>query len=79
MSRDFSLHVVHASITYLDGVGVANFVKSVGLWEGLFNDGQELFANITLNIFAEGWVEPYDFSIPIFWSWGCIPGIWVKF
>ena len=37
MPGDFSLHVVHASITEFDGVGIANFVKSVGLWEGLLN------------------------------------------
>ena len=35
---DFSLHVVHASVTEFDGVSIANFVKSVGLWEGLLND-----------------------------------------
>ena len=35
---DFSLHVIHASVTKFDGVGIANFVKSVGLWEGLLND-----------------------------------------
>ena len=50
MSGHFSLHIVHASITEFDGIGIAKFVKSVGLWEGLFNYGQELFANITLNI-----------------------------
>ena len=64
MSGYFSLHVVHASITKFDVVGVANFMKSVGLWEGLLNDSQELFSNISFYIFTEGWVKPCDFSVP---------------
>ena len=79
MPGDFSLHVVHASVTQFDGVGIANFVKSVGLWEGLLNYGQELFSNVCFYIFAERWVEPSDFPISIFCSWGFVPGIGVKF
>ena len=76
---DFSLHVIHASVTKFDGVGIANFVKSVGLWEGLLNDCQELFTNICFNIFTEGWVEPSHFPIPILFVGGFVPGIGVKF
>ena len=76
---DFSLHVVHASITEFDGVGIANFVKSVGLWEGLLDDCQELFTNVCFDIFTEGWVEPSHFPIPILCPWGSVPGIGVKF
>ena len=76
---DFSLHVIHASVTKFDGVGIANFVKSVGLWEGLLNDCQELFTNVCFHIFTEGWVEPSHFPIPIFFSWGSVPGIGIKF
>ena len=78
MPGDLSLHVVHASITYLDGVCVANFVKRVSSWEGLFNDGQKLFSYVGLDILAEGWVKPCNFSIPIFWSGGLVSGIGVK-
>ena len=46
MSGDFSLHVVHASITDFDGVCVANFVESVGLWESLSDNCQKLFTYI---------------------------------
>ena len=76
---DFSLHVVHASVTEFDGVVIANFVKSVGLWEGLLNYCQKLFTYISFHIFTEGWVEPSHFPIPIFWSWGSVSGIGVKF
>ena len=76
---DFSLHVVHASVTEFDGVCVANFVKSVGPWEGLLNDCQELFTNVCFYIFTEGWVEPSHFPIPNLCSWGSVPGIVVKF
>ena len=79
MSGDLSLHIIHASVTNFDGVCVANFLKSVGLWEGLLNDSQELFANIGFYIFAKGWVKPCNFSISNSWSGGCIPGIGVKF
>ena len=50
---DFSLHVVHASVTEFDGVVIANFVKSVGLWEGLLYC-QKLFTYISFHIFTEG-------------------------
>ena len=79
MPGDFSLHVVHASVTQFDGVGIANFVKSVGLWEGLLNDCQELFTNVCFHIFTEGWVEPSHFPISNLCSWGSVPGIGIKF
>ena len=79
MSRDFSLHVVHASVTEFDGVSIANFVKRMGLWEGLLDDSQELFTNVSFHIFTEGWVEPCYFPIPIFCSWGFVSGIGIKF
>ena len=79
MLGDFSLHVWHASVTQFDGIEIANFVKSVGLWEGLLNNSQKLFTNICLDIFTKGWVEPSYFSIPSFFSWGFISGIGVKF
>ena len=66
MSRDLSLHVIHASVTDLDGICVANFVKRVSSWEGLFYNGQKLFSYVGLHIFAEGGVKPCNFSIPIF-------------
>ena len=61
---DFSLYVVHASVTEFDDVVIANFVKSVGLWEGLLNYCQKLFTYISFHIFTEGWVEPSHFPIP---------------
>ena len=79
MPGDFSLHVVHASVTEFDGVSIANFVKRMGLWEGLLNNSQELFTNVSFHIFTEGWVEPCYFPIPIFCSWGFVSGIGVKF
>ena len=79
MSRDFSLHVVHASITYFDGISVANFVKSVGLWEGLSYDCQKLFTYIRFNVLGEGWVKPCNFSIAILLPGGLISGIGIKF
>ena len=79
MPGDFSLHVIHASVTEFDGVCVANFVKSVGPWEGLLNNCQELFTNVCFYIFTEGWVEPSHFPIPNLYSWGFVPGIGVKF
>ena len=79
MSGDLSLHVVHASITYFDGVSVANFVKRVSWWKGLLQYLQELFAYIGFHIFVEGWVKPGDFSIFSFVFWGVISGIGVKF
>ena len=41
----FSLHVVHASVAKFDGIEIANFMKSVGLWEGLLNYSQNLLFN----------------------------------
>ena len=41
---DFSLHIIHCSVTEFDGIQIAIFVKRVGLWECLLNDCQELFA-----------------------------------
>ena len=79
MPGDFSLHVIHASVTEFDGVSIANFVKRMGLWEGLLDDSQELFTNISFDIFTEGWVEPCYFSISIFCTWGFAPGIGIKF
>ena len=79
MPRDLSLHVIHASITYLDGVCVANFVKRVGSWEGLPDDCQELFTYVGLYIFAVGRVEPCNFPIPIPISGGVVPCIGVIF
>ena len=79
MSRDFSLHVVHASIAYLDGVCVANFVKRMSSWEGLSYDGQELFSYVGLYILAKGWVKPGYFPISVLGSGGGIPGIGIKF
>ena len=51
----------------------------MGSWEGLFDDGQELFTYIGLDILTERWIEPGYFSISILCSGGGIPGIWVKF
>ena len=79
MPGDFSLHVVHKSVTEFDGVGIANFMKSVGLKEGLPNYCQELFIYVSFHIFTEGWFEPSCFPIPIFCPWGCVPRIGVKF
>ena len=78
MSRDLSLHVIHASVTYFDGICIAYFVKRVGARKGLLNDGQELFANVGFYIIAPGWVKPGDFSISILFAGGFVPGIWVK-
>ena len=79
MLGDFSLHVWHASVTQFDGIEIANFVKSVGLWEGLLNYGQELFSNVCFYIFTEWGVKPSHFSIPSFCSGRFVSGIWVKF
>ena len=79
MSGDLSLHVVHASITYLDGICVANFVKRVGSWEGLPDNCQELFTYVGLYIFAVGWIKPSNFPIPSLVSGGIVPCIGVKF
>ena len=69
MSGDLSLHVVHASIAYFDGVSVANFVKRVSWWKGLPQYCQELFSYIGFYIFAEGWVEPGNLSVfLLFWG-----------
>ena len=75
MSGDLSLHIVHASITYFDGICVANFIERMSSWEGLPDDGQELFTYIGLDILTEWWVKPCHFSIPILCSGGGIPGI----
>ena len=56
MSGDLPLHIVHTSITYFDGVCVADFIKRMGSWKGLSDDGQELFTYIGLDILTEGWV-----------------------
>ena len=79
VSRDFSLHVIHTPVAEFDGVGVANFVKSVGLWEGLLDDCQELFSNICFNIFTERGVKPSHFPIPSFCLGRFVSGIGVKF
>ena len=77
MPGDLSLHVVHASITYLDGVCVANFVKRVSCWKGLPQNCQELFSYIGFYILAEGGVKPGDLSVFSSVSGGFIPGIGV--
>ena len=74
----FSLHVVHASVAKFDGIEIANFMKSVGLWEGLLNYSQKLFSNICFYIFAEGGVKPSDFSVSNFYSGRFVSGIGVK-
>ena len=79
MPGDFSLHIVHCSVTKFDGIEIAIFVKRVGFWECLLNDCQELFANICFYIFAVRGVKPCNFSIPIFCPWGFVSGIGVKF
>ena len=79
MPGDFSLHIVHCSVTEFDGIEIAIFVKRVGFWECLLNDCQELFANICFYIFAVRGVKPCNFSIPIFCPWGFVSGIGVKF
>ena len=79
MHGDLPLHVVHASVTYFDGICIAYFVKRVGARKGLLNDGQELFANVGFYIIAPGWVKPGDFSISILFAGGFVPGIGVKF
>ena len=76
---DFSLHVIHASVTEFDGVCVANFVKRVGSWEGLPDNCQELFAYVGLYIFAVRWIKPSNFPIPSLVSGGIVPCIGVKF
>ena len=78
MPGDLSLHIVHASITYFDGVSVANFVKRVSCWKGLPQYCQELFSYIGFDILAEGWVKPGDLSVSSSVSGGFIPGIGVK-
>ena len=79
MSGDLSLHVVHASITYFDGVSVANFVKRVSWWKGLPQYCQEFLSYIGFNIFAEGWVKPGNLSVSSSVFGEFIPGIGVKF
>ncbi len=79
MPRNLSLHIVHTSIAYLYGTCVANFVEGMGVWKGFPNDSQELLAYVGPYVFAEGWVEPCNFSIPNFISCGVVPGIWIKF
>ena len=79
MSGDLSLHVVHASIAYFDGVSVANFVKRVSWRKGLPQNCQEFLSYIGFNIFAEGWVKPGNLSVSSSVFGGLIPGIGVKF
>ena len=78
MPGDFSLHIGHAPIAEFDGICVANFVKSVGLWECLLNDSQKFLTNICFYIFTEGRVEPCNFPISVLCSGGLVPGIRVK-
>ena len=50
----------------------------MGVWKGFPNNPQELLAYVGLYIFAKGWIEPCNFSIPNFLPCWFVPGIWVK-
>ena len=61
MSGDLSLHIIHASVAYLDVVCVADFLKRMSFWEGLSYDSQELFSYVGLYILTEGGLNQVTF------------------
>ena len=79
MPRDLSLHVVHTSIANFNCICVANFLEGMGVWKGLPNDPQELLAYVGFHIFAEGWIEPCNFSIPNFLPCWFVPSTCLRY
>lgn len=58
MGLYYCSHVVHAAIAEFQSVFVADLVELVFFREVVFNEGQELFADVCADVFAVGWVEP---------------------
>ena len=62
---DHGLHVVHAAVTYFQGVSVADLVEHVVLGEVSINKGEKFCSDIGCHVVAVWWIEPCYFPFPM--------------